>query len=420
VSGTAPEALPERSCTVQKPVISLVCGTRPEIIKLAPVYHALRSSGWAQVEWIHTGQHGDMAEDMFRCFDVTPMARLQRCGASLEQFSVECRSQLDAVMAAQRFDMCLVQGDTESAFLGALSAFYRQVPVAHVEAGLRTNNLARPFPEEGLRQMISRLAVLHFAPTRRAVDALRAEGIDEDLILLTGNTVVDAQHWASAHHGIKRTVQGRGHILMTVHRREHWGADMEQIFGAIAEVAQEHPSLEILFPVHLNPVVQEAARRILSGIANVRLTAPLDYLQMQQALADALLVLTDSGGLQEEAPTFGVPVLVLRDETERPEAVEAGCAAIVGPHRENIVREVRRLLANELALSRMKQTTNPYGDGQAAARIAQYLAGHLCPLGGTKAIGIPIDEGHHDQLSIPVQRLRSLVPDRRHRPHARL
>ncbi|GAC1601246.1 MAG: type 8 capsular polysaccharide synthesis protein Cap8P [Ramlibacter sp.] len=370
-----PDTMPEE--LVNKPVIAIVCGTRPEIIKLAPVYHELKAQDWADVRWIHTGQHADMAEQILRCFDIEPDVRLKREGASLQQFSGECRSQLDAVMAAQGFDMCIVQGDTESAFLGALAAFYQQIPIAHVEAGLRTYNLSRPFPEEGLRQMISRLALHHFAPTQRACDALRTEGIAHDKVQLTGNTVVDAQHWAVANRGIKRNVQGRGHILVTVHRREHWGFEMEEIFHAVAEIAREHADAEILFPVHLNPVVQTAAQSILSGIRNVQLVAPMNYLEMQQALVNASLVLTDSGGLQEEAPTFGVPVLVLREETERPEAVEAGCAVVIGPGREAIVREVRRLTHDELAYRRMQQPANPYGDGQASRRIVETLAGHL-------------------------------------------
>ena len=362
---------------MNKPVIAIVSGTRPEIIKLAPVYHELVSQGWADTRWIHTGQHADMAEQILRCFDVEPDVRLTREGSSLQQFSADCRSQLDAVMAAERFDMCVVQGDTESAFLGALAAFYKQVPIAHVEAGLRTHNLSRPFPEEGLRQMISRLARHHFAPTQRACDALRTEGIAQDRVQLTGNTVVDAQHWAVNHRGIKRNVAGRGHILVTVHRREHWGFEMEEIFHAVAEIAREHTAAEIVFPVHLNPVVQTAAQSILSGIDNVQLVAPMNYLEMQQALVNASLVLTDSGGLQEEAPTFGVPVLVLREETERPEAVEAGCAAVVGPGRAAIVREVRRLMHDELAYRRMQQPANPYGDGKASRRIVETLAAQL-------------------------------------------
>lgn len=360
---------------MEKPVIAIVCGTRPEIIKLAPVYHELRAQPWARVLWVHTGQHADMAEAMLRCFDIEPDVRLARSAAGLEQFSVECRSQLDALFAAQRIDLCVVQGDTESAFLGALAAFYRRVPVAHVEAGLRTYNLARPFPEEGLRQMISRIAALHFAPTARSREALRAEGVAEQGIHLTGNTVVDAQLWTRERYGIRREPgAARGPILVTVHRREHWGGEMQDIFEAVAQIAREHPQLVVRFPVHLNPVVQRAARAILEGVPNVELSAPFDYLQMQQALAQASLVLTDSGGLQEEAPTFGVPVLVLRHETERPEAVEAGCASLVGPDREGIVRETTRLLRDELAYRRMQAAANPFGDGQAARRIGEIIA----------------------------------------------
>lgn len=362
---------------VQKPVVAIICGTRPEIIKLAPVYHALVAGNWAEVKWIHTGQHADMAEHMLACFGVEPTQRFTRNGTSLEDFSAGCRAQPDAAAAAGKWDMAVVQGDTESAFLGALSSFYRRTPVAHVEAGLRTHNLSRPFPEEGLRQMISRIATLHFTPTQRASDALAAEGITGAKVQLTGNTVVDAQHWVCAKHGIKRRIAGRGHILVTVHRREHWGSDMDDIFCAVADIAHLHPELEILFPVHLNPVVQDAAHRILEGVSNVRLLAPLDYLKMQQALADAALLLTDSGGLQEEAPTFGVPVLVLREETERPEAVEAGCALIVGPRREAIVRETERLLHDDLAYRRMQQVGNPYGDGVAGQRVADALAVYL-------------------------------------------
>jgi UDP-N-acetylglucosamine 2-epimerase (non-hydrolysing) len=371
---------------VKKPVIALICGTRPEIIKLAPVYHALVQAGWSDVQWIHTGQHADMADAMLRCFGIEPDIRLQRDGTTLEQFSLQCRQQLDQAMATNAWDMSVVQGDTESAFLGALAAFYRHIPIAHVEAGLRTNNLQRPFPEEGLRQMISRLAALHFTPTLRATAALGMEGIAGAKVQLTGNTVVDAQLWASAHHDIKRRATGRGHILVTVHRREHWGQEMDNIFHAIADIAREHPHLQVLFPVHLNPVVKNAAHAILGDVPNVRLTAPLDYLEMQQALADAALLLTDSGGLQEEAPTFGVPVLVLREETERPEAVEAGCALIVGPQRAAIVHEVRRLLHDDLAYRRMQQTGNPYGDGHASERIEASLADFFKQLPARQAV----------------------------------
>ena len=354
--------------------ILIVSGTRPEIIKLAPVYHALRETPWADVQWLHTGQHGDMATQIFNCFDVVPDISLKRGGDTLLDFSMGCRQQLDAVMQQKNWSLVIVQGDTESTFQGALAAFYHRVPVAHVEAGLRTYNLNRPFPEEGLRQMISRLAQFHFAPTQRSQLALQADGIAKEHIHLTGNTVIDAQMWACKHHGIKRSVQGRGHVLVTVHRRENWGDDVAEICHAIAEIARLQPDLQILFPVHLNPVIQKPVNAILGDIANVRLTPPLDYTQMQQALVDACLLLTDSGGLQEEAPTFGVPVLVLRDETERPEAVDAGCALLIGATRAVIISETIRLLNDTAAYTRMSQTGNPFGDGQASRRTVDVLA----------------------------------------------
>jgi len=363
---------------LDKRIVGIVSGTRPEIIKLAPVFHALQQHEELCVLWVHTGQHGDMAADMLRCFGITPDVQLERKGASLEEFSQGCRAQLDALMARQRWDLCIVQGDTESAFLGALAAFYRRVPVAHVEAGLRTYNLERPFPEEGLRQMISRLACMHYAPTERARGALLREGIEPEKILLTGNTVVDAQQWICDRHGIRREGDASaGHILVTAHRRENWGEEMEQTFHAVADLARAHPEKRVLFPVHLNPIVQRPAHSILQGLENVKLVQPLDYLGMQQALVNASLLLTDSGGLQEEAPTFGVPTLVLRHETERPEAVEAGCARIVGPSREAIVREATVLLTDKAAADAMRKVANPFGDGQASRRIAQAVTARL-------------------------------------------
>jgi UDP-N-acetylglucosamine 2-epimerase (non-hydrolysing) len=271
----------------------------------------------------------------------------------------------------------VVQGDTESAFQGALAGFYNRIPVAHVEAGLRTHNLNRPFPEEGLRQMISRLARFHFAPTERARIALQNEGIADEFIHLTGNTVIDAQQWTCAHLGVKRTTTGRGHLLVTVHRRENWGHDLAEICHAIARISALQPDLQILFPVHLNPVVQGPVNSILKGIANIKLTEPLDYTQMQQALADAWIVLTDSGGLQEEAPTFGVPVLVLRDETERPEALEAGCALLIGAERNTIVKQVMHLSNDAAAYAAMSHAGNPFGDGTASRQIVDLLAKHF-------------------------------------------
>lgn len=353
--------------------ILIVSGTRPEIIKLAPVYHALQAAPWTRVQWLHTGQHGEMADGVFSSFSVVPDISLERHGSTLSEFSAGCRHQLDAVMTRQSWSAVVVQGDTESAFLGALAAFHNRIPIAHVEAGLRTYDLAGPFPEEGLRQMIARLARFHFAPSVRARRALIDEGIADANIVLTGNTAVDAQLWSRAHRGVRRRTDGRGHLLVTVHRRENWGRQVEGICRAIAEVAAAHPDLDVLFPVHLNPVVHDEVHARLGASPNVRLVPPMDYLSMQQALADAWLVATDSGGLQEEAPTYGVPVLVLRDETERPEAVEAGCAAVVGTSQRRIVAEIERLWNDQDAYRRMQPTGNPFGNGAASSRIVSTL-----------------------------------------------
>ena len=354
--------------------VLLISGTRPEIIKLSPVYHALRAAGWAKVAWLHTAQHGEMAEQIFDSFDLVPDIVLHRPGTSLLDFSLACREQLDKVMNERHWSLVIVQGDTESAFQGALAAFYNHVPLAHVEAGLRTYNLTRPFPEEGLRQMITRLARFQFAPTVRSRAALLAEGVPKEHIYLTGNTVVDALQWACAHHGVTRRAPGQGHLLVTVHRRENWGNDVAEICHAIADISSLYPKLDILFPVHLNPVIQVPVHAILGASTKVRLVPPLDYLEMQQAIADAWMVLSDSGGLQEEAPTFGVPVLVLRDETERPEAVEAGCAVIVGAQRRKIVDEVTRLAGDATAFAHMQRAGNPFGDGKASQHIVAALA----------------------------------------------
>jgi UDP-N-acetylglucosamine 2-epimerase (non-hydrolysing) len=367
--------------------ILIVSGTRPEIVKLAPVYKALRASGWAEPVWVHTGQHSDMAMQMLDCFQIRPDHVLERRGTSLLDFSTGCREQLEAVLSERKWSSVVVQGDTESAFQGALAGFYCRVPVVHVEAGLRTYNLGRPFPEEALRQMISRVSKLHLAPTPRAAAALTREGVDPDGVHVTGNTVVDAQQWVCQHHHIVRRVKGPGHILVTMHRRENWGPDIDNICAAIADIAREHPSMQVLFPVHLNPLVSEPVHRHLGGLSNVKLTAPMDYLEMQQALADSWLVLTDSGGLQEEAPTFRVPLLVLRDETERPEVLDAGCAVLVGAHRELIVQTVRTLMENTLAYRRMQASVNPFGDGTASQRIARCMQQMLLPSAIPMAVG---------------------------------
>jgi len=386
---------------MRKYCVAIISGTRPEIVKLAPVYRALARQHRIEAQWIHTGQHGEMARDMLRCFDVVPHFQLTRAGTTLEEFSIGCRTQLDALRATQSWDACVVQGDTESAFLGALSAFYGRVPVLHVEAGLRTHNLRGPFPEEGIRQMISRIAALHFAPTQRARVALLEEGVAADRIVVTGNTVVDAQQWVCERYRITREPAQAGHILVTAHRREYWGSDLEQTFQAVADIAAAFPGRRVLFPVHLNPLVSRPAQRILGHLPNVSLLPPLDYLAMQNALANADLLLTDSGGLQEEAPTFAVPTIVLRRETERPEAVEAGCALLVGPERDDIVAAAHRLLGDRGAAEAMRKAGNPFGDGHAAERIAACIRRML---GIEEPASRPLADAARSVLTKPAHR----------------
>ena len=355
----------------------IVCGTRPEIIKLAPVYLYLKQQSWANVLWLHTGQHDEMSKKILACFEIIPDITLVREGTTLSEFSIGLRKQLDIVLEQTQSAMTIVQGDTESAFVGALASFYQRIPVAHVEAGLRTYDLSRPFPEEGLRQMITRITALNFAPTQGAANALLQEGIPPEIVYLTGNTVIDAQKWIIDHHQIHAKASNKKQILVTMHRRENWGNEIEQACKAIAHLASKYDELEFLFPVHLNPAVKDQVFPILGKLQNVHLTEPLDYLDMQQALADSWLALTDSGGIQEEAPTFGLPVLVLRKETERPEAVNAGCAKIVGTHQSDIIHSVEFLLNTPDAYKDMQAKTNPFGDGKASERIAEVIHSHL-------------------------------------------
>lgn len=353
--------------------ILIICGTRPEIIKLAPVYHRLKNTGWANPIWLHTGQHDEMAKNILECFAITPDITLQREGASLSEFSINLRAQIDRILEQDNWDLTIIQGDTESAFIGALSSFYQRVPIAHIEAGLRTYDLNRPFPEEGLRQMITRIATFNFAPTNSAADALLKEGISPARICVTGNTVIDAQQWIIHHHHIIPHKTDRKQLLITLHRRENWGIEIEHACLAIRDIANSYPNIHTLFPVHLNPTVNEPIHQLLSGIPNIHLLPPLGYLEMQQAIADSWLILTDSGGIQEEAPTFSVPVLVLRTETERPEAINAGCAKIIGTSPEKITGMIHSLLANDGLYKTMQATQNPFGDGKASERIVQFI-----------------------------------------------
>lgn len=359
-----------------------VIGTRPEAIKTAPVVHELRRSGGrAEVKVCVTGQHREMLDQMLSLFDLRPdydLAVMQD-GQSLADLSARLLTGLEAVVVKEKPDWMLVQGDTLTAVIGALVAFYNDVRVAHVEAGLRTGNKRQPFPEEMNRAVVDRLADLHFAPTETARQNLLREGIEPGSIRVTGNTGVDALHWVSAlpsPPGVAAWVPATSAriILVTMHRRENFGPPIESICGALRELAERYGhGLQIVYPLHLNPNARAPAQRILGGMSNVSLVPPLDYLALVHLMKRSYLVLTDSGGIQEEAPALGKPVLVLREVTERPEGVASGVAKVIGTDRGRIVAETVRLLENPVLYQRMARPLSLYGDGHAAERIVEAL-----------------------------------------------
>jgi UDP-N-acetylglucosamine 2-epimerase (non-hydrolysing) len=346
-------------------------GTRPELIKMAPVVRELRRlpEHFAPI-LCTTAQHRDMLDPLQEFFALRPDhdLDLMRADQGLNDLAARAFAALDTVLAEERPDLLLVQGDTTTAMVGALAAFNRRIPVGHVEAGLRTGDLRQPFPEEANRRVVDLVAELCFAPTQRAADSLLAEGVPGARVFVTGNTVVDALQWAASRLPPEPE---QAEVLITVHRRESFGAPLRQILAAVRELAAAFPELRWVYPVHRNPNVLRHAEEILSGIPNVDLLAPLSYLELVRRLRRARLVLTDSGGIQEEAPSFGKRVLVLRDATERPEGVEAGVATVVGTGKQRIVAEATRLL-RQAAAGPVKMV-NPYGDGQAAARIGAIL-----------------------------------------------
>lgn len=362
--------------------ISVVIGTRPEAIKLCPVISELRRRGAAAVEVCVTGQHRTMLDQVLAAFGVVPDVDLQVMTPNqrLAELSARLLVGVDRYLAESRPGLVIVQGDTTTALCAAMAAFYARTPVAHVEAGLRTGDLASPFPEEMNRVVVSRLATLHFAPTRRAVDQLLREGVDAGRIQLTGNTVVDALLSAVARvraappavDGVPDEELSRAAriVLVTGHRRESFGAGFESICRAIGRVAERFPDALVVYPVHLNPNVREPVFRLLGGRRNVRLVEPLEYLPFVRLMDAAALILTDSGGIQEEAPSLAKPVIVMRETTERPEAVEAGVARLVGTGEEAIYGAVVELLTDQAAYARMAGVVNPFGDGRAAQRIA--------------------------------------------------
>lgn len=364
-----------------------VFGTRPEAIKMAPLALALAADARFDAKVCVTGQHREMLDQVMRLFDLSADYDLavMRPGQDLTGVATAVLSGMAEVFARETPDIVLVHGDTLTTLAASLSAYWHRIPVAHVEAGLRTGDLYAPWPEEANRKLTGSLAALHFAPTIRSAQNLRGEGIDPRIITVTGNTVIDAllavvaklrgdaELYARVTADLPLPAPGRRMVLVTGHRRENFGAGFERICAALARLAHAFPGVDFVYPVHLNPNVQEPVNRLLSDLSNVRLIAPLDYLPFVAMLDAATLVLTDSGGIQEEAPSLGKPVLVMRDTTERPEAVDAGTVRLVGTDEDAIVREVTRLLTDPHAYAVMSGVHNPYGDGHAVPRIIDAL-----------------------------------------------
>jgi len=368
--------------------VLVVVGTRPEAIKMAPVLRALREAEATEVRLVLTGQHSDMVDEVLETFSLRPDWDLEimRENQSLTEVGEECLAGMARVLGDWPPDMVLVQGDTASVFFSSLAAFLKgDVAIGHVEAGLRTGDLRQPFPEEAFRRLTAVLADLHFAPTPGARDNLLREGVPAERVHLSGNTVVDAllevEGMAKAPSSpILRRLMRPGappFLLLTAHRRESFGGGLERVFRAVRAVVDEWPELEVVFPVHPNPAVLDPARRILERAERIHRVAPLTYSDLVAALGKARAVLTDSGGIQEEAPTFGTPVLVLRDVTERPEGIAAGVALLVGTDPDRIANEVRRILKAPLSDRSQLRKANPYGDGRAGRRIAEVVGTFL-------------------------------------------
>jgi len=365
-----------------------VFGTRPEAIKMAPVVLKLISDARFEAKVCVTAQHREMLDQVLKLFDIIPDFDLDimKPGQDLTDVAVAVLEGMKDVFNKFRPDVVLVHGDTATTFITGLAAYYQKIPVAHVEAGLRTNNLYAPWPEEGNRKLTAALAMLHFAPTQLSSKNLQREGVSPSDIVVTGNTVIDTLLEIAQRLNSDETLQRRFAkqfdflcskrriLLVTGHRRENFGGGFERICEAIVETARAFPEVDIVYPVHLNPNVREPVNRLLSKLSNVHLIEPLDYLPFVYLMNRAYLIITDSGGIQEEAPSLGKPVLVMRDTTERPEAVQAGTVKLVGTKVEAIANSIRELLTDTSAYERMSFAHNPYGDGMASERIVEALA----------------------------------------------
>ena len=361
--------------------IMFVFGTRPEAIKMAPLVKAMEKAEDLEPLVVVTAQHREMLDQVLALFDVTPSydLNLMKQNQTLMDITVGVLRGIERIVIKEKPDLVLVHGDTTTTFAGALASFYQQVPVGHVEAGLRSGNMYSPFPEEANRKLTGQLASVHFAPTRQARENLLREGVDADAVYTTGNTVIDALHLTvqkdfsfDAELAEMLDVPGRK-VLLTTHRRENLGQPMVQIFRAIRALHERFADVHFYFPMHKNPRVRALAKEALEELERVHLFEPLDYAPFANLMERMDLILTDSGGMQEEAPALGKPVLVLRDTTERPEAVDAGTVRLVGSDTQLIVDTVTELFTNDAAYAEMKHAVNPYGDGQACARIIEAI-----------------------------------------------
>lgn len=359
--------------------ILLVFGTRPEAIKMCPLVNELKKHPEFEVKVCVTGQHREMLEQVLRVFDVVPDydMSIMKSGQTLFDITSLVLLGMKGIIEECKPDVVLVHGDTTTSFAAALASFYLQVPIGHVEAGLRTNNMASPFPEEFNRQTVDLVTTYYFAPTETARQNLLKEGKPDSRIYVTGNTGIDAlattisEDYRNSHLD---WADDSRLILITAHRRENLGEPMHQMFRAIRRLIEEHPDLKAIYPIHMNPLVREAAHAELDGCDRIRLIEPLEVVDFHNFLDASYLVLTDSGGIQEEAPSLGKPVLVMRDTTERPEGVAAGTLRLVGTSEEEIYSQALRLLNDENAYEEMSRASNPYGDGTASKRIASILA----------------------------------------------
>ncbi|WP_283786884.1 non-hydrolyzing UDP-N-acetylglucosamine 2-epimerase [Bermanella sp. WJH001] len=371
-----------------------VFGTRPEAIKMAPLVKALAAEPSFESKVCVSAQHREMLDQVLELFEIMPDydLNLMKVGQDLYDITSGVLLGLRDVLTEYQPDLVLVHGDTATTFAATLAAFYQKIPVGHVEAGLRTNNMYSPWPEESNRVLTARLASFHFAPTERNENALLRELVPKDAITITGNTVIDALQWvvnkiessadlkeeiltALQQAGLQTQVLVNRYVLVTGHRRENFGEGFENICKALSLLAKSNPDTHFIYPVHLNPNVQEPVKRFLGETTNVHLIQPLGYEPFVYLMQQSYLVLTDSGGVQEEAPGLGKPVLVMRDTTERPEAVEAGTVKLVGTNAALIVKEVQKLLDDEVLYSTMSEAHNPYGDGKASQRIVEYIKG---------------------------------------------